>query len=261
MKSLIEKIADVLRVFSPKENRRHFTSAVILAAGQGERFGQANGKKQFCSIAGVPAVVRSLQVFQQSEFINEIILVTSEEDVSRCESYRTAYSLTKLVKILPGGADRQASAKIGFDAISEKSEFVAIHDGARCLVTPEIVKKTVRAAYEYGAAVAAEPTRDTVKQATEQGIVEQSPDRKTIWLAKTPQVFLSDMYRAGVYMAVKDNVRATDDSMLVERLGFKVHLVDCGCENIKITLPMDTAIAEAILRAREENGDADRTRI
>ncbi len=261
MESITEKIADVLRVFSPKESRKYFTSAVVLAAGCGTRFGQENGKKQFCPVAGIPAVVRSLLAFQKSDCINEIVLVTSEEDVPRCESYREKYSLTKTVKILPGGADRQASAKIGFDAVDAKAKFVAIHDGARCLVTPEIIRKTVRAAYEYGAAVAAEPSRDTVKRASAQGIAEESPDRSTIWLAKTPQVFLADMYRAAVYMAEKDNVRATDDSMLAERLGFKVHLVDCGSENLKITLPIDVAIAEAILRAREEGSRADRTRI
>ncbi len=261
MESIAAKIAEVLRVFSPKENRRYFTSAVVLAAGSGERFGLENGKKQFCPVAGIPAVVRSLLAFQASEYISEIVLVTSAEDVSRCESYRETYKLSKLTKILPGGADRQASAKLGFDAIDVKAKFVAIHDGARCLVTPDMIRETVRAAYEHGAAIAAEPSRDTVKRACAQGFAEESPDRSTIWLAKTPQVFLSDMYRAAVYMAEKDNVRATDDSMLAERLGFKVRLVDCGSENIKITLPIDVQIAEAILRARGEDTHADRPRI
>lgn len=252
MESVVSKIADVLRVFSPKESQRHFTSAIVLAAGSGERFGRENGPKQFRLIGGIPAVVRSLLAFEKSEYINEIVLVTTAEDVGRCERYRTEYGISKLTKILPGGTDRQASAKIGFDAIEPKAKFVAIHDGARCLITPGMIRDTVRGAYECGAAVAAERSRDTVKRADANGCVVESPDRAEIWLAKTPQIFLADMYRAAVYTAEKDNVRATDDSMLVERLGFKVQLVDCGSENIKITVPMDVTIAEAILRARGE---------
>ncbi len=252
MDSIVSKIADVLRAFSPKESQRHFTSAVVLAAGSGQRFGQEHGPKQFRLIGGVPAVVRSLLAFEKSEYINEVVLVTTAEDVARCERYCTEYGITKLAKILPGGADRQASAKIGFDAISPKAKFVAIHDGARCLITSEMIRDTVRGAYEYGAAVAAEKSRDTVKCADANECVEQSPDRNTIWLAKTPQIFLADMYRVAVYTAEKENIRATDDSMLAERLGFKVRLVDCGSENIKITVPMDVTIAEAILRARGE---------
>ncbi len=252
MESLVSKIADVLRVLSPKESRRYFTSAVILAAGSGVRFGQENGPKQFFPIGGIPAVVRSLLAFERSEYINEIVLVTTAADVARCEAYRDKFGIAKITKILPGGSDRQASAKIGFDAVSPKAKFVAIHDGARCLITGQLLRDTVRAAYEHGAAVAAEKSRDTVKRANADGQIEDSPDRNFIWLAKTPQIFLADMYRAAVYTAEKDGVRATDDSMLVERLGFKVQLVECGAENLKITVPTDIAVAEAILQARGE---------
>ena len=261
MDSIITKIADALRVLSPSESRRYFTSAIILAAGSGERFGRAQGKKQFIPVKGIPAVVRSLQVFEKSELISEIILVTGAADIRRCEEYREEYGLTKLKKILAGGDDRQASAKIGFDAIDPKAEFIAIHDGARCLITEDILRATVRAGYKHGAAVAAESARDTVKIASADEFAKVSPDRSTVWLAKTPQVFMANMYRAAVYMADKDNVRATDDSMLVERIGFKVKMVECGSENLKITVPMDVKIAEAILRAREEEEHADRPRI
>lgn len=261
MDSIITKIADALRVLSPSESRRYFTSAIVLAAGKGERFGQAQGKKQFVPVREIPALVRSLQVFQESDLISEIILVTGATDIHRCEEYREEYGLTKVKKILAGGDDRQASAKIGFDAIDPKSEFVAIHDGARCLITEEILRTTVRAAYKHGAAVAAERCRDTVKIASSEDFCEASPDRSTVWLAKTPQVFMANMYRAAVYMAEKENVRVTDDSMLVERIGFKVKMVECGSENLKITVPMDVKIAEAILRAREEKDHADRPRI
>lgn len=252
MASVVSKIADVLRVLSPTKGKKRFTSAIVLAAGDGNRFGRENGRKQFCPVAGVPALVRSLQVFQTSEQIREIILVTAKDEIERCESYREEYGLTKIKVVLPGGSDRQASAKIGFDAVSSKAEFVAIHDGARCLLTEKMLRETLEAAFTHGAAVAAEKSRDSVKVADAAGFVKESPDRQYVWLAKTPQIFLANMYRAALYTAEKDNVRATDDSALVERIGFRVKLVECGSENLKLTVPSDLPVAEAILRSREE---------
>lgn len=252
MNSVIQKIADALRALSPSENRRHFASAVVLAGGSGERFGTEFGPKQFCPVCSVPALVHTLRAFEASSYIHEIIIVTRESDMQRCREYVDQYGISKVVKVIAGGSDRQESAKRGFDAIAEKSEYVAIHDGARCLITTEIIDNTIRAAYEHGAAIAAQRSRDTVKIATESGFAKDSPDRNTVWLAKTPQVFLANMYRAAVYTAEKDNIRATDDSMLIERLGFKVKMVECGNENIKLTTPNDLVIAEAILKRRRE---------
>ena len=253
MSDFLKKEADVLRVFSPKESRRYFTSAILLAAGSGSRFGVEQGRKQFCPICSEPALVHTLRAFEKSEYIREVIIVTRSEDIQRCQEYCTEYGFQKVTAVVAGGSERQQSAKIGFEAVSPKSEYVALHDGARCLVTTEIIDSTVRAAYEYGAAVAAEKTRDTVKHATASGFIAETPDRSTIWLAKTPQVFLSNMYRAAVYTAEKDGFTATDDSMLVERLGFKVKLVDCGPENIKLTTPGDVRLAETILSMRAGN--------
>ena len=248
MGSFIKNLADVLRHLSPSERRHYFTTAIILAAGSGQRFGQENGLKQFCPINSVPALVYTLRAFEASSLIDEILIVTKEQDIA----YVQEFGLKKVSKILAGGSDRQESAKRGFDAVSEKAKFVAFHDGARCLVTREMIDNTIRAAYEHGVAVAAERSRDTVKIATDNGFSKESPDRNTVWLAKTPQVFMADIYRAALYTAEKDGVRATDDSMLAERLGFKVKMVECGNENIKLTTPNDVYIAEAILRARQE---------
>ena len=252
MSQAVQKLADILRVFSDKENKRCFTSAVILAAGSGRRFGSEKGKKQFVPVCSVPVLVHTLRAFEASSYITEIVIVTSPEDVRRCEEYRDQYGFTKITAIVTGGDDRQSSAKKGFDAISEKAEYVAIHDGARCLITPDMIDRTVRAAYESGAAIAAEKSRDTVKRASVGTTIAETLDREFIWLAKTPQVFLANMYRAAVYTAEKESFRATDDSSLVERLGFKVTPVECGGENIKLTTPVDVHIAEAILRARAE---------
>ena len=252
MGSFIETIADTLRKVSLSQNRHYFTTAIVLAAGSGQRFGQENGRKQFCPIQSVPALVHTLRAFESSSLIDEILIVTREEDIARCDAYVSEYGLKKVSKVIAGGNDRQESAKRGFDAVSDKTKFVAFHDGARCLITREIIDNTIRAAYEYGVAVAAERSRDTVKIATDNGFSMESPDRNTVWLAKTPQVFMADIYRAALYSAVKAGVRATDDSMLAERLGFKVKMVECCNENIKLTTPNDVYIAEAILRARQE---------
>ena len=262
MKSAVQKLADVFRSFSDASGGRRFTSAVILAAGCGSRFGTEKGKKQFVPVCSVPALVHTLRAFVQSELISEIVLVTAEEDIARCREYCDEYGIQKIRAIVSGGSDRQASARRGFDAISPQAEFVAIHDGARCLVTTEIIDRTVRAAYDSGAAVAAQKARDTVKRAASDGTVAETPERSAMWLAATPQVFLANMYRAAVYTAEKEHVSATDDSALAERLGFRVKLVDCGNENLKLTTPVDVCIAEAILKRRqEESRDADRARI
>ena len=252
MGSFIKNIADILRHLSPSERRHYFTTAVILAAGSGQRFGQENGLKQFIPINSLPALVHTLRAFEASSLIDEIVIVTKETDIERCETFVKDFGLKKVSKVLAGGSDRQESAKRGFDAVSEKAKFVAFHDGARCLVTREMIDNTILAAYEHGVAVAAERSRDTVKIADANGFSKESPDRNTVWLAKTPQVFMADIYRAAVYTAEKDGIRATDDSMLAERLGFKVKMVECGNENIKLTTPNDIYIAEAILRARQE---------
>ena len=248
-KSLLHKISDALM------NKKH-TTAIILAAGSGERFSQSAGalsgmKKQYVPVLGVPVLLRTVRVFEESDFINDIVVVTAEDDVAFCRELLEG-EITKLRCVIPGGATRQESAKAGLEAIDPKSEYIAIHDGARCLVTVDIIEKTLKCAYEKGAAAAAEKAVDTVKYGSESGVIEKTIDREHVWLMKTPQIFLANMYRAGVYTAERDGAAVTDDCMLVERIGFKVHAVDCGHENIKLTYATDKIIAEAILTAREE---------
>lgn len=229
-----------------------FTSAVILAAGSGTRFG-SDIKKQYIAVDGVPVVVRSLQTFAACSLIDEIILVG---DVDELRDVLSPYPLKKLAAVVRGGTTRQESALCGFDAISSKAKFVAMHDAARCLVTIENIEDTVRAAYRYRAAVAAEKTVDTVKQADKDGFVDATLERESIWLVKTPQVFHCDVYRVAAYMAKKEKAAATDDSMLCERLGFSVKLVECGPDNMKLTHPEDLQRAHAIIEMRRREGEA-----
>lgn len=231
-----------------------FTSAVILAAGSGTRFG-TNIKKQYIAVDGIPAVVRSLQTFEACSLVDELVVVGNVDEL---REVLYPYPFKKLAAVVPGGTTRQESALCGFDAISPKAKYVAIHDAARCLITEENIENTVRAAYKYRAAVAAEKTVDTVKQADKDGFIDTTLEREYIWLVKTPQVFHCDVYRVAAYMAKKEKAAATDDSMLCERLGFSVKLVECGPDNIKLTHLHDLQRAQAILEMRRRMGDAKR---
>ena len=225
-----------------------YTSAVILAAGNGTRFG-GKVKKQYVEVLGVPCVVRTVEAFEACSLIDEIILVGDTEALSEMFSH---YSFKKISKIISGGETRQDSALRGFDSVDEKSKFVAIHDAARCLITPEMIEKTVKAAYKHRAAAAAHKSEDTVKIADKNGIIEKTTDRDKIWLVQPPQVFNNDVYRVSAYMAKRDSAVVTDDCMLCERLGFEVKLCECGRENIKLTNPDDLMLAEAIISYREK---------
>lgn len=242
----------ILDRFSPSGHP--FTSAIILAAGSGSRFSDVAGQKQNTLLSGVPVIVRTVAAFDMSSLIDEIILVCRAEDVPEYESFPERYGFKKIKKTVAGGAERIDSAMAGIDSVSDKSKFVAVHDGARCLITSEQIEKTLSAAYDKGAAAAGHPSTDTVKYSEDGRFIGETVDRSKVWLIGTPQVFMANMYRAAIYMAKKDGVSVTDDCMMAERLGFKVRLVDVGCENIKITNPEDIYIAEGILKKRRETG-------
>lgn len=237
-----------------KSDGHPFTSAMILAAGAGQRFSNVSGAKQNRELCGIPVIVRTLTAFEECSLIDEIVLVCREEDLPVYETFTEKYGFKKIAKVIAGGKERMDSALAGVDSVSDKSKFIAVHDGARCLVTPEQIEKVLRAAYEKGAAAAGHPSIDTVKY-SEDGIhIGETVDRSKVWLIGTPQVFMANMYRAAIYMTKKDGASVTDDCMMAERLGFKIKLVDIGCENIKITNPEDIYIAEGILKKREEMG-------
>lgn len=228
-----------------------YNSAIILAGGSSTRIG-GKRTKQLTPILGVPTVVRTISVFEKCRFINEIIIVAKDDEMALYDAWKRKYGWKKVTKIVLGGADRQASVLNGFKSISDKSEYVYIHDGARCLVTEKMIRDVGHEACLHGAAIAAQKATDTVKIANGKNL--STPDRNNVWLAQTPQVFMTEMYRAAVYTAIKNGTLGTDDASLIEALGFPVYPVDCGKENMKITSPCDFAIAEAILKYRESEG-------
>lgn len=259
MNNFASKLGDIVKAITGSDNisrndlMKHFNSAVIVAAGNGTRMGAISHlTKQMTDLGGMPVIVRTIKQFENCEFINEIVVVAHEEEVSKYDEFIENYGFKKITAVVKGGDTRQKSVLEGFRMISEKSEYVAIHDGARCLITPEMIENVMCQAYLYGCATAAEKSKDTIKNADKSGFISSTIDRETLWHAQTPQIFKTDVYRAAAFIALKNGYQATDDCMLAENIGFKIKLVDCGYENIKLTTPDDFYISEAILKMRSE---------
>ncbi|MBR6917006.1 MAG: 2-C-methyl-D-erythritol 4-phosphate cytidylyltransferase [Clostridia bacterium] len=231
--------------------QHHFTSALILAGGIGSRFGNEDGTKQLAAVSGIPALVRSCMAFEECPLIDETVIVARREETEIIKELTGRYELKKVAKIVEGGNTRAESSANGAAAVSDKCKFIAIHDAARCLVTAKIVEDTVISAYRYGSAAAAERAVDTVKIADENGFIERTENRDYVWLVKTPQVFKRSIYDTASALTQRDGVEVTDDCMMAEHAGFKVKLVDCGSENIKLTTRDDLAVAEYIISKRE----------
>lgn len=225
--------------------------ALILAAGRGVRMG---GPKAFLPLRDKPLLAWTLRAFEPLPWIHEIIVVVAPEDTQRCQeevilSYGSAKS-----RVVTGGKERQDSLAKGFEAIGEPCCLVAVHDGARPLVEAATVEAALRAARQDGAAVVAVPAKDTIKLADEQGWVQETLDRRRIWMVQTPQVYRYETLRLALDEAHRQQRFATDDAALVEALGKPVRIVPGSYENIKITTPEDLLCAEVILRERITRG-------
>ena len=238
-------IRDILR-----KNTR--TSAVILAAGSSTRMGK--GSKQFMEINGIPCLARTLLAFQDCRNIDDIIIVAKRGEERSCLELAKNYGITKLLRVVTGGANRTESAINGFLTVPEESSYVAIHDGARPLITPLEITNVIFAAQEHKCAVAATRVTDTVKKVKKDTtFVDETLDRSLLFAVQTPQVFYRHLYEALCLSAKRDNFTATDDASIAEHYGHTVKLVETSRENIKITTPFDIALAEVLLEKREKN--------
>ena len=224
--------------------------AIIPAAGVGRRMGGAI-EKQFLRLRGIPILAHTLKVFDQSPEVDGIVLVVAPQQRQVLDTeVINPHPCEKLLGIIDGGPERQDSVANGLRAIPPESDLVVIHDGVRPLVSVGLVALVLDAARRHGAAIAAIPAGDTVKQVEDQRVVT-TLQRETIWLAQTPQAFRVDLLRRAYQKAASDRIVLTDDAALVERIGVSVHLVRSSAENIKVTTPSDLVVAEAILAQRE----------
>lgn len=224
-----------------------YVSAVVLAAGSSERMGGIN--KLFADIGGRSVLARSLDAMDACGLINEIVLVVNPGDI---ETTRTLYGgVEKLSAVVLGGETRLHSSFNGVRACSRHTDFIAVHDAARPLVTQRVIVDTIELARKSGAAVPSLPVVDTLKHA-DRGTAAGTPDRNEFVAVQTPQVFDADLLLVALKKAVDDGADITDDSTAVERTGAVVHFSRGDRENIKITTPVDLVIAGAILALREK---------
>jgi len=220
-------------------------SAIILAAGLGKRMG-GNTMKQYLQVGCRPVIVQTLLVFEKSLIVDEVILVSPESELASSMRFVKEAGLHKVVKILAGGKERQDSVRNGLHAVSKKSGIVIIHDGVRPFVTEKIISDVVAAAEASGAALAAVPVKDTVKEAAGK-VVNRTIPRDKLWLAQTPQAFRYEVIKAAFENADINGLRGTDDASLVEAAGNKVSIVMGSYSNIKITTPEDLRYAKMLI--------------
>lgn len=219
-----------------------YCGAVIVAAGTASRMGGID--KVMAELGGEPMILRSVRTFQNCDAIREIVIVTREDLLERITALCSGFS--KVQAVVTGGASRLESVHAGLNALSKKVKLAAIHDGARPLVTWQVVDRTVRAAHSYGAAAPAIPVKDTIK-VERGGVVAATPDRSKLRAVQTPQVFDIDLLRGALTKAEKDGAQITDDCSAVENMGMSVKLVEGDERNIKVTTPMDLQIAKLLL--------------
>ncbi len=227
-------------------------TAVIVAAGSGKRMKTACNK-QYIVLGQKEILAHTLEKFNQCPWVDDIILVVVPDDREKvkreiCEKY----GYHKVTHIVAGGKERQDSVYNGLLCADPETDFVIIHDGARPFVTQDIILNCLKTAKKYGAGIAAVPVKDTIKvcdSVTRK--VENTPDRNTLWNIQTPQIFNYKLLLDAYDYAHQNGIQATDDSMLMEKLGHEVYLADGSYTNIKITTQEDLLIAESILKAEE----------
>lgn len=221
-------------------------TAIIVAAGRSRR---AGFDKIVAKIAGKPVVLHAVEAFQGAPSVTEIILVTRTDRLHELENLLRGNN--KLKEVIGGGEHRQDSVNAGLAAVSHESRYVAVHDAARPLVTPEQIESVFLAAREHGAAALAEPITDTLKRVDAELRVLESIDRRQLYAMQTPQIFERDLLGEAYRAVVAEGLQITDEVSAVEHLGKTIRLVPNAEPNFKITFERDLPMADFVLRARQ----------
>jgi 2-C-methyl-D-erythritol 4-phosphate cytidylyltransferase len=222
-------------------------TAVIVAAGQGTRFGGAI-RKQYLELDGAPILFHTLVPFQSSPLIDEILLVVPQDDRSFVQQMLLSHGNAKVREVIAGGAERYHSVANALSALSVETGWVMIHDGVRPFITLQMISQSLYAAKEAGSAIVAVTPRDTVKSRSNNQ-VEKTLDRSMLLLAQTPQVFRRDIIERAYRNAFDQQRFSTDDAALVEQIGLPVSVVQGNYRNIKITCSDDLILARALMKA------------
>ena len=239
------KFTDVTRQ-GRKLLKLKYCGAVIVAAGSASRMGGID--KVMAELGGEPMVVKSVRAFQECDAIREIVVVTRPDLIVPIRDLCIGFD--KVTAVVAGGKDRPASVSNGLTALSDKVKLAAIHDGARPLISWQVIDRAVRAANTYSAAAPAIPVKDTIKM-VQGGIVKETPERKHLYAVQTPQVFDFDLLRGALKKAETDKAEITDDCSAVERMGMSVKIVEGDERNLKITTPIDLTIAKMLLEEKQ----------
>lgn len=232
------KVTDLMRKTLPLKK----CGAVIVAAGNASRMGGID--KVMAELKGEPMIARTVRTFQNCDCIAEIVIVTRPDLILPITALTR--EMPKVKAVVSGGSSRQESVNLGLNALSKEVKMAAIHDGARPLISMEVIDRTVRAAHTHNAAAPAIPVKDTIK-VVEGRVVVNTPDRATLFAVQTPQVFDFDLLRGALKHAEETGAQVTDDCSAVELLGMKIKIVDGDERNLKVTTPMDLKIAEMLL--------------
>ena len=216
--------------------------AVIVAAGSATRMGGID--KVMADLGGEPMIVRTARAFQNCDAIASIVIVTREDLIRPISDL--CRDMKKVAAVVAGGKSRQESVHLGLNALPKGTKLAAVHDGARPLVSWQVIDRVVRAANTYGAAAPAIPVKDTIK-VVQGGLVKETPDRSSLMAVQTPQVFDFDLLRGALRKAEEDGAQVTDDCSAVERTGMRIKIVEGDERNLTVTTPMDLKIAELLL--------------
>jgi 2-C-methyl-D-erythritol 4-phosphate cytidylyltransferase len=222
-------------------------SAVIVAAGSSRRMGF---DKLFATLGGKPVIAHSIAAFERTGEIAEIVLVTREDQKARIEKLIACEGWKKVGRVVEGGAERHLSVWRGLQAVAGNASFVAIHDGARPLTTPSVIRRCLELARRGGAACVAAPIPDTVKRASEAGVVVESVERAGLWAMQTPQIFSTPIILQAYAAIVSTGELVTDEVSAVQRMGVNIALLRNDEWNFKITIPRDLELAEHVLASR-----------
>lgn len=246
----------IKNIFKKKDKTPH-CSAVIVAAGSSQRMGS---DKLMAELGCMPVLARTLLAFENCELVDEIVVVTRMEKVMELAELCKKYGITKATKVIRGGNTRMESALAGVSEVGARARLIAIHDGARPLVTDELICRTIIAADKHMAAVPVVYSTDTLKFVDENGLISGPIDRDRTARVQTPQIFDADLIKGALSKAASDGLSLTDDCSAIEIMGVKAMTVEGDMDNIKLTTPRDIQLAEVILKDRGDYNE-DRTRL